>query len=263
MSSTPVLNPPRNHQWVKTEDGSWTIFSEYFQESAHSTHGAISETKLRFIEGCQLKNQFDKGDTRNYKIFEVGFGLGIGALETFDLWFKKQCSIPVEFISCEIDEELILWCKKNLESILQETYSKEVWILFDQLELDPTGRFYQSHFNHKFFLKIFRGDILTHQQYITDKYKNSIDSIFQDAYSPKKNPTLWTHDWFVFLKSLTKKQTILSTYSSSTSVRQNLQSAGFHILNGPGFGKKKSSTLAYATAIEDLEFLPGNIHEKK
>lgn len=258
MTIEPKIPSPENHHWVKTEDGSWSIFSHLFQEAAHSNHGAIAETKLRFIQGCQLYQRANI-QSKEYKIFEVGFGLGIGALESFALWFKQYQHLKVEFISCEIDENLILWCKNHLSEIMSNTYPEEVWSLLKNLQLDPTAQFYQSHFEHRFFIKIFRGDILSHQNYLLENYSSKIDSIFQDAYSPKKNPTLWTLDWFVFVKKLTYAKTILSTYSSSTSVRLNLNLAGFIVVNGPGFGKKKSSTLAYLENITPL----GNSDEKK
>jgi tRNA U34 5-methylaminomethyl-2-thiouridine-forming methyltransferase MnmC len=242
--SPPVL-APKDHHWQQTEDGSWTIYSEKFQEAAHSTHGAIAETKLRFLEGCQLENRWLNQKHINFKIFEVGFGLGIGAIETLQLWSNLSMPVNIEFVSCEIDEELILWCIKNHKEIFANHYPSELLDLFKNLKKDSSHLFYYSDIKNKFHLKIFVGDILNHQNILKNNYQNCFNAIFQDAYSPKKNPTLWTLDWFEFLKNISAPDCILSTYSSSVSVRKNLMDAGFTIENGPGFGKKKSSTKAY------------------
>lgn len=252
----PHIPPPQNHQWLETEDGSWTIFSEHYQEAAHSTHGAIAETKLRFIQGCKLFERQHEGRL-DYKIFEVGFGLGMGLLESFSLWLKHYQHLKVEFISSEIDKNLILWCKDHLPQVLAEYYSDDVLKIIQDLQLDPSGLFYQSNYNNAFYLKIFIGDILHHQDYLLRHYSSTIDSIFQDAYSPKKNPSLWTIEWFKFLKKLCHSSSILSTYSSSSSVRQNMLAAEFFVTNGPGFGKKKSSSIAFTQLPQE------NTNEKK
>lgn len=246
----PSIAAPKNHSWVETEDGSWTIFSEKFQEAAHSTHGAIAETKLRFIEGCELKKKYQSINA-NLRIFEIGYGLGIGALESFSLWYQCQSTTKVEFISCEIDENLIIWSINNAHLLFENHYEKIIYELISSLKLDITRKFYQSNFQNLFFLKIFVGNITEHQDEILKLYAQKIDCIFQDAYSPKKNPDLWTSSWFDFLKRTCHQEAILSTYSSSASVRKNLIQAGFGIFNGPSFGKKKSSTIAYANGKGD------------
>ncbi len=253
MSLHPSCPPPPHHTWIQTEDGSWTVHSERFNESAHSTHGAVSETKLRFIEGCCLKKNFLDTGLTDFKIFEVGFGIGIGALESFALWHSLNSNVQVEFVSCEIDEKLILWCQKHLRTIFENQYSPETLELIGNLVLHPSKKYYESHYRQIFKLKILIGDIWEHQDFLKIHYKQQFNAIFQDAYSPKKNPTLWTLDWFLLLKKMSSPQAILSTYSSSISVRKNLIQAGFGIYNGPGFGKKKSSTMAYAHGCGDLK----------
>jgi tRNA U34 5-methylaminomethyl-2-thiouridine-forming methyltransferase MnmC len=70
------------------------------------------------------------------------------------------------------------------------------------------------------------------------------DAIFQDAFSPKKNPTLWSVEWFSFLKSASRQNVQLSTYSSSISIRKSLLAAGWSIENARGFALKRTMTKA-------------------
>ncbi len=75
-------------------------------------------------------------------------------------------------------------------------------------------------------------------------------AIFQDAFSPRKNPDLWTVEWFDLLKELSGKEVILSTYSSSTSIRKSLLKAQWYLYNQKGYGHKKAMTKA--TLNEDI-----------
>lgn len=243
MMNKPNINAPSHHEWVLTEDGSWTIYSKRYQEAAHSIHGAVTETKLRFTNGCNLEELMNY-DTNDLNIFEVGYGLGIGALETISLWISKKRSSQLTFISCEIDIELINWCIKYSEIIFKNTYSNEAIEVIKNLNFIKDQNIFTSLSNNNLRLIIIAGDIVNNYSYL-EKFNGKIQCIFQDAYSPKKNPELWTVTWFQRLRSLCTTNGKLSTYSSSQSIRKNLEEAGFKIENGPGFGKKKSSTFAY------------------
>jgi tRNA U34 5-methylaminomethyl-2-thiouridine-forming methyltransferase MnmC len=80
-------------------------------------------------------------------------------------------------------------------------------------------------------------------------------AIYQDAFSPKKNPTLWTKEWFSFLRSISTEDVILSTYSASTSIRKSLHEAGWKIQQGEKFGRKRTSTRATLNGETSAEIL--------
>ena len=92
-------------------------------------------------------------------------------------------------------------------------------------------------------LEIIIGDLLENKKFLAS-YLKDIHAIYQDPFSPKKNPDLWTEDWFQFLKSISHQEVILSTYSASHSVQKNLGEAGWNVLRAPGFAHKRSSTRA-------------------
>ena len=62
----------------KTDDGSHSIYSNRFNESYHSQHGAIQESMHIFIESAF--NLFIKNEIT---VFEVGFGTGLNAILTY------------------------------------------------------------------------------------------------------------------------------------------------------------------------------------
>ena len=64
---------------VKTRDGSNTIFVPEFDETYHSTHGAIQESLHVFIRsGLKFKTELN-----DINVLEVGFGTGLNVLLSF------------------------------------------------------------------------------------------------------------------------------------------------------------------------------------
>ena len=233
---------PENHQWVQTEDGSFTLFSEAFQEACHSTTGAKEETQLHYIKGCQIKEKSLKNS--ELKILEVGFGLGIGLIET--ILALKDFSGSWQFVSLEIDEKLLQWFK--------ETHHDHP--LLKHLEWKENNEYkILSCSRDKISIDILCGDARkTLPSYIK---KNQIhwDAIYQDAFSPKKNPILWTKEWFDLLKNSSKTDVILSTYSASSSIRKSLVEAGWILSKGDKFGPKRTSTRAKLVGESDPDIL--------
>lgn len=242
-----TLNPPPNHTLVTTEDGTTTVYSQHFQEAAHSLHGAKAETYTRFIQGCKILQQLELLDPPTFYIFEVGFATGLGALTTFAAWPKTQK--PCHFVSVELDEDLIQWTLKNAVNLYKPFFSQDILELFAQTHYDPQSQCYQGELQN-FALTIFPRDVWNRSQEILARYPQTFHAIYQDAYSPKKNPALWSSAWFSFLKKISHPQVILSTYSSSQSVRFNLTQTGWNITEGPKFGPKKSSTVATLLPIK-------------
>lgn len=218
----------KNHKEITTEDGTVTVYSNVYNENAHSLHGATNETKLHYINGCKIIEKSKNHSPLN--ILEVGFGAGIGFLETFKA-LKDQ---HVHMISLEIDPELIeYFCEQN--NFKFKTNEKN----------DYT-------FKHEnFLLEILIGNA---RERIKD-INLDIHAIYQDAYSPRRNPILWTVEWFEDLKALSHKDVTLSTYSASSSIRKSLISAGFKLYQGDKFGHKRTSTRAGLKHESDPEII--------
>jgi tRNA U34 5-methylaminomethyl-2-thiouridine-forming methyltransferase MnmC len=216
---------PPNHKIVTTEDGSETLFSERFQESCHSTSGARAETILHYIEGCEVQRKLN--DKNSITILEVGFGLGMGFLTTLE-----TLQDHFHFISLEIDRDLVEWFRK--ENTNHDFLKHLTWISPIKLEAKTQNM----------SLTILVGDARETLDFYSNYAKPKWDAIYQDAFSPKKNPTLWTQEWFELLKKYSAPDALMSTYSSGDAIRKAMLAAGWVLNKGPGFGKKRSSTRA-------------------
>lgn len=218
---------------VITEDNTQTLFSEYFNEACHNLSGAMNETIYNYIEGCHIFDQLNNDS--NIHVLDVGFGLGIGLKAFYEALIKStnEKSRLMSYTSIELDEELFLWSMRTnfIEINFQKFNTNDLlYYMFKVGDISCT---------------VFIGDgRKTLLQALHLNLLPRFTAIFQDAFSPKRNPVLWTVEWFSDLKSMSDEEVYLSTYSSSVSIRKSLLKSGWVIENAPGFGTKKTMTKA-------------------
>jgi tRNA U34 5-methylaminomethyl-2-thiouridine-forming methyltransferase MnmC len=131
------------------------------------------------------------------------------------------------FVSLEKDKRLLEWfCEENRE-----------------LNLKWNGQILSSSVKN-FQITLLLGDGRIELPNYLESNPIQFHAIYQDAFSPKKNPSLWTKEWFTLLKNSSHEGVILSTYSASSSIRKTLHEAGWGVQNAEGFGLKRTSTRA-------------------
>jgi len=214
---------------ISTNDDSPTLWSEFFDENCHSTHGAYAETLFNYVEACRIK-----GANTEKKILEIGFGLGQGLKATLE-----HASSVVHFVSLELDPELVEWAKSNLHI---EGFSWE--------QLNKTTRGYEAHLPNGNTVTVLIGDA---RKTLLDWKDFKFDAIYQDPFSPKKNPTLWTREWFELLAMKSNEHVVMATYSASVGVRKAMLEAGWHPQSLKGFGPKRERTLGTLVGPVDQE----------
>lgn len=233
LHMTVHLKLPKGHQLVPTGDGTFTLFSEAFHEACHSTTGAKTETILHYVEGCKILSKIKEHSP--LVILEVGFGLGIGFKTTLE---KIPQDKKFHFISMEIDRNLLEWFRETHPDLKLEWKENIL------------------HTKHvQFELSIIHGDARFTLPAYLEKFPVKWHAIYQDAFSPKRNPALWTKEWFSLLRDHSDKDVILSTYSASKSIRKSLHETGWGVRPGEKFGPKRSSTRAMLNIATDPEIL--------
>ncbi|WP_419172070.1 tRNA (5-methylaminomethyl-2-thiouridine)(34)-methyltransferase MnmD [Halobacteriovorax sp.] len=215
------------YQAVTTDDGYITLHSGHFDENCHSTAGALEETLYNYVEGCSV---LERAQASSITILEIGLGVGLGILATFES--TKDIANKIKFITTEIDPELANWV------ISQASIGKHI------SNLEKNKEFISFNLRENFQVKILLGDARETIKNL-DLEDIKIDCIFQDAFSPTKNPTLWTKEWFRNLRSLCNKDSVMTTYSASVKIRKAMLEAGFIVTNMKGFGNKRNATRAY------------------
>lgn len=202
---------------IITKDSSITYFNEKYQEHYHSTSGAEEEAIKKFVEPCSIKER-DK-----VNILDICFGLGYNSAAALDSFKGKKISI----IALENDIDII----NEIQNINSNFKS------FGIIKKAVKDLEYNDN---KISIKIILGDARQTIKNIKEKF----GIIFLDPFSPKKCPELWTEEFFKDIKNLMSKNSILTTYSCATKVRNSLQLAGFKVKDGPCIGRRSPSTIA-------------------
>lgn len=228
-----MANTPPRHQWVETDDGSLTLFSEEFGEACHSSTGAKTETLLHYIQGCRITERVSSHSP--FTILEVGFGLGMGFLTTQEVLAGHGGHW--HFLSLEIDLALVEWFGEKYPQLMNK------------------GEGVYEMIGEGFTLTILTGDARKVLPRYLKRNPTQFHAIYQDAFSPRRNPILWTREWFELLRLNSADDVILSTYSSSSFIRKSLLEAGWKLQRGEKFGPKRSSTRAVLSGQSDEDIL--------
>ena len=243
-------------QFLRTKDGSFSLYSEKYGDFYHSTKdGAILETLYKHIiptfalicdshnPHSALLDSADKSVNLNanlapknpIKILDICFGLGYNAL--FSLAYAKKCGIALKIHSVELH---------LLESLRDFAYPK---ILSHYLPLREIldALFLRGAWEcENLSLHLHKGDAKNYLQNLVDSRSKgksqSFDIIYQDAFSPSKNAELWDLSHFQNLYALLNQNGAISTYSSAKKVREICQKVGFEVYNMQ-CGNLKNGTL--------------------
>ncbi len=228
-------SPPANYDLQVTEDGSFTLYSHAFKEACHSYQGAQTETLTYYVKGCQILERVSFFTPLN--ILEIGFGTGLGYLLTMQELTEQ--AHHVEFISLEIDEDLVQWSNQKFFG--------------NNLQKKETSFFSYYEFKN---LKVILGDARSTLPLIPNIFSNfNPHAIYHDAFSPVVCPNLWSVEWFKQLKDISHPQCLFSTYSISSRVRKGLIEAGWILQEGQKFARKKGSTIAVLEGEHDSSIL--------
>lgn len=210
-----------------TADGSHTLYVPEIDESYHSTNGAMQESMHIFINAALRQHP-----QPHLSVFEVGFGTGLNAYLTLLEAEKTGCSISYTAIE-KFPVAMDVAASLNYEQqVLRYNYQEGNGI-FKQLHNAAWN--VRTTVTPHFALQKIQADLLTFQM-----GENVFDIIYFDAFSPAKQPEMWSETIFNRIFASCKPNAILTTYCAKGAVRRALQQAGFQVerLQGPA-GKRE------------------------
>jgi tRNA U34 5-methylaminomethyl-2-thiouridine-forming methyltransferase MnmC len=240
---------------VKTEDGSYTVMHPELKECYHSHDGAAKEARDLYIKKSGLKERLPNGG-EDLRILDVGLGLAYNALTTVDAWANCPEPQSLDIVSLEINVELVeelisgkpIWSPGWPENWFKFAESLEKITDQDELASLKEGYSFGEHF---FKGKISHPNsnnapksqlnwlIVVGDAREADKFNPDgklWDYVWQDPFSPEKNPKMWSAEWFEKLKRESQKDASLMTYSVSRQTKDALTEGGWE------FQKLKTTT---------------------
>ncbi len=219
-----------NSDIIFTEDGSATLYSSEYDDHYHSVKGAHSESMHIFINSGLRKVMENK---QQINILEIGFGTGLNALCTLEA--SLEFNLKINYIGIEPKPvELDLIARLNYPSLFKNYDFSEQFLQMHQL---PKNK--PHYISDNFVLNVIKAQVQE-----VDFKESSFDLIYFDAFKPSTHTDTWTPQVFSKLFNALSNHGILLTYSSSSSVRKNMESSGFSVDKIPGPAGKHQITRA-------------------
>ena len=214
------------HQLIQSEDGSHTIYLPELNETYHSTHGALQESRHVFIKyGLEEIAKNNKTIT----VFEVGFGTGLNALLT--LQAAQQLGLTINYHTLEpypLSEELVkgLNYPSFFEPELQKLFYRMHSVAFEEM-IELTANF--NFTKYKTTLQDFNTAL-------------KADVVYFDAFAPNKQPEVWSYSNLQKVYSLLRLEGILVSYCARGQFKRDLKALGLQVEALPGPPGKKEMT---------------------
>jgi len=214
-------------KYVLTEDGTFTCYSDSFDECYHSTKdGAFKESLKKHIEPAFTLIDSSK---KSLTVLDICFGLGYNTLTTLYYVNKNSLNYKLHIVSPEFDESLV-------RSLNKFPYPKNLQPFKPIINEISKSGFYEDE---NIRIDVVFGDA---REFL--KTTNlTFDIVYQDAFSPKKNPLLWTKEYFADLVKHLTSDAIITTYSSATPVRMGMVENSLFVYEPPSSGVR-SGTIA-------------------
>ncbi|GHT32344.1 hypothetical protein FACS189434_03860 [Bacteroidia bacterium] len=201
---------------VETQDGSHTVYAPAFDEHYHSTNGAVQESRYIFIN-AGLK-MCEKTEIR---VFEVGFGTGLNAF--LALLEAEQSGKKVFYSTIELYPLAAEDIEKLNYPQLTDCHSEDCF-----RKIHAAGWGSRVEITPHFSIEKIKADFTEFD------LKENVDVIFFDAFSPEKQPEMWSERIFAKLYEHCNEGAILTTYCAKGAVRRAMQTAGFAVERLPG-----------------------------
>ena len=211
-----INNRLNTKKLILTKDGSHSFFSSKFNESYHSKYGAVTEAKHVFIKNGLLNCNKKKID-----ILEIGFGTGLNTLLSLNTANAKNINI-------------------NYMTLEQYPLSHNEYKQLNYSSIIDVDKYHYNKINESEWEKnifINRKFSLTKKKILLEEFETEkkFDIVYFDAFSPEKQPELWTEKIFIKIYNFLKPNGFMVTYCSKGIVKRRLAKVGFkvNVLKGP------------------------------
>jgi tRNA U34 5-methylaminomethyl-2-thiouridine-forming methyltransferase MnmC len=251
---------PNDYQLVQLANGRNTLFSASYGEKLHPGLGPQAEAELLCVRQLKICQRL-QNHPGEFVIWDIGLGAAANAIAA--LRATREISGQLRIISFDNTREPLEFALKNAAALgyLAGYENQIAGLLRDQRVEFENGKL---KVNWEFYLGDFPALLARElERRSPDRPVSASESkraetvlgappphaVFYDAFSPAKNPAMWTLPLFenLFRALDPARPCALTTYSRSTLIRATLLLAGFIVGTGHAAGLKEETTVAANT----------------
>jgi len=244
------------YQLVHLQNGSTSIRSLEAAETFHPVIGPVAEAEALYVNQLQLRERL-KHHSGKFVIWDVGLGAAANALTV--LRATREIASRIRIVSFDCTPEPLEFALRHTDALGYfggyEDHLKEL-LRARRVDFEDGPQVVNWEFRLGDFPTLLaralerrspnRRDPNEHAE---SEFGAPPHAILFDAYSPARNPAMWTLPLFTNLFQLLDPQRpcALPTYSRSTIMRVTLLLAGFYVGVGHATGEKTETTIAANT----------------
>jgi tRNA U34 5-methylaminomethyl-2-thiouridine-forming methyltransferase MnmC len=229
------------YKLVKVASGVHSVHSLAHQETFHPVIGPVAEAEALYVRQLGLAKRL-QGHAGEFVIWDVGLGAAANALTV--LRETREIDASIELVSFDNTVEPLKFALEHRNSLgYFGGYEEQV----EQLLHEKRAVFVNGKQSVRWEIHLADFPALVAQ--IEADTLPKPHAIMFDAFSPAKNPAMWTQPLFANIFRLLdpKRPCALPTYSRSTMLRVTLLLAGFFVGVGHATGEKEETTIAANT----------------
>lgn len=227
-----------NYRLVQLVSGAYSVHSVAHRETFHPVIGPEAEAEALYVKQLRLRERLQQ-HTGEFVIWDVGLGAAANALTIL----RSTAAIPaaIRLVSFDCTPEPLEFALQNAAAL---GYFGGYEAPLKELLGARKVRFPNDRQTVEWELHLADFPTLLTQPAAQQLPKPH--AILFDAFSPAKNPAMWTPGLFTNLFHLLDpaRPCALPTYSRSTLLRVTLLLAGFYVGAGHATGEKEETTLA-------------------
>lgn len=232
---------PSGYKLVKLASGVHSVHSLAHRETFHPVIGPVAEADALYVRQLGLAERM-RQNAGEFVIWDVGLGAAANALTV--LRATREIRSSIRLVSFDNTLEPLKFALEHRDSLgYLSGYERQIEQL---LHKNPI-----SFANHEQSVdwEVHFADFPALLTQPTAQKLPRPHAIMFDAFSPAKNPAMWTQPLFANIFRLLdpNRPCALPTYSRSTMLRVTLLLAGFFVGIGHATGEKEETTIAANT----------------
>jgi tRNA U34 5-methylaminomethyl-2-thiouridine-forming methyltransferase MnmC len=236
----------KQYRIVKLASGAHSVHSVAHAETFHPVVGPVAEAEALYVRQLRLPERLAR-HTGEFVVWDVGLGAAANPITV--LRAARELPCPIHLVSFDHTLEPLEFALQHTEHLPYLAGYEEP---LKQLLRKQRVEFVNGRQPVKWEMRLADFPALLAQPAAQGLAKPH--AILFDAFSPAKNPAMWTQPLFANLFRLLdpERPCALPTYSRSTMLRVTLLLAGFFVGVGHATGEKEETTIA-ANTLELLD----------